>query len=298
MTFQKILCPIDFSAGSQQAMRVAARLANEADAELVLVHSWYVPPTAFGGEYVISPSVIQEMSDDATIGLEAAVRDVTALGVKRVSSKQLTGLPWHEIVAVLEQDHAYDLVVMGTHGRTGLARILLGSVAEMVVRHAPCSVLAVRPDGEARSFTHALCPVDFSESSRRTVELAVELVQPGGAGVTLLHVLELPVAFSGAPLGADFLRDLDKHAAARLDEWVRELGGKASVPLTAQSRIGRPGTQTLAVLDADRSFDLVVMGSHGRTGIRRILLGSVAEQVVRHANVSVLVARRRPNEPA
>jgi len=106
------------------------------------------------------------------------------------------------------------------------------------------------------------------------------------------------VAFSGAPLGADFLRDLDKHAAARLDEWVRELGGKASVPLTAQSRIGRPGTQTLAVLDADRSFDLVVMGSHGRTGIRRILLGSVAEQVVRHANVSVLVARRRPNEPA
>jgi nucleotide-binding universal stress UspA family protein len=298
MSFQKILCPIDFSAGSEQAMRAAARLAHEANAELALVHSWYVPPTAFAGEYMISPSLIQEMSDDAARGLEAAVREVTALGVPRVSSRLLTGLPWREIVDVLEQDHAYDLVVIGTHGRTGLARILLGSVAEQVIRHAPCSVLAVRPDGEPVPFKHALCPVDFSESSRHAAELAVELVHTGGVGITLLHVLELPVAFSGVPLSDDFVRDLDKHAAERLDDWVRTLAAKASVPLIARSRIGRPGAQTLAALDADPSFDLVVMGSYGRTGLRRMLLGSVAEQVVRHAKVPVLVARHRADTTA
>jgi nucleotide-binding universal stress UspA family protein len=293
MSFQKILCPIDFSPGSQQAMRVAARLVNQADAELVLVHSWYVPPTAFSGEYVLSPDIIQQLSDDAARGLASATRDLAMLGVKRVTSKLLTGLPWHEIVEVLEKDPAYDLVVIGTHGRTGLARILLGSVAEQVIRHAPCSVLAVRADGEPAPFTHVLCPVDFSDSARHAVELAAALVEPGGAGIELLHVLELPVAYSGEPFAADFMRDLDKHAAENLDEWVVQVGSKTSVPVKARSRIGRPGTQTLAVLDADPSFDLVVMGSHGRTGLRRILMGSVAEQVVRHAHVPVLVARRR-----
>jgi nucleotide-binding universal stress UspA family protein len=296
MSFQKILCPIDFSPGSQQAMRVAARLVNQADAELVLVHSWYVPPTAFSGEYVLSPDIIQQLSDDAERGLASATRDLAMLGVKRVTSKLLTGLPWHEIVEVLEKDPAYDLVVIGTHGRTGLARILLGSVAEQVIRHAPCSALAVRADGEPAPFTHVLCPVDFSDSARHAVELAAALVEPGGAGIELLHVLELPVAYSGEPFAADFMRDLDKHAAETLDEWVVQLGSKTSVPVKARSRIGRPGTQTLAVLDADPSFDLVVMGSHGRTGLRRILMGSVAEQVVRHAHVPVLVARRRASK--
>ena len=298
MSFQKILCPIDFSPGSQQAMRVAARLANEADAELVLVHSWYVPPMAFSGEAALSPDILQELSDDAARGLASATRDLATFGVKRVTSQLLTGAPWHEIVAVAEQDPAYDLVVVGTHGRTGLARILLGSVAERIIRHAPCSVLAVRSDGEPAPFTHALCPVDFSDCARHAVELAVELVHPGGAGIELLHVLELPVAYSGEPRAADVMRDLDQHAATHMDEWVVQLGRKTAVPVKARSRIGRPGIQTLAVLDADPSFDLVVIGSHGRTGIRRFLMGSVAEQVVRHAHVPVLVARRRSSEPA
>ncbi len=292
MTFRKILCPIDFSPGSQQAMRAAVRLAHEAEAELVLVHAWYVQPIAFAGEYTFPADVVRQMSDDAKHGLEVASREATSLGAKRVSAKLVIGPPWSTIVGMLE-DATFDLVVLGTHGRTGLARILLGSVAEMVVRHAPCSVLAVRPDGEVKAFTNILCPVDFSESSQQAVDLAADVVTPGGAGITLLHVIELPVAYTVEAPPVEFARDLDKRAAKSLDEWAVRLRARVAVPVTTRTRSGRPGAQTLAVLGDDPKIDLVVMGSHCRTGLTRVLLGSVVEKVVRHARCPVLVARKR-----
>jgi len=293
MAFQKILCPIDFSAGSQQAMRVAIHLANEASAELVLAHAWHLPPMAFGVEYALAEELVQELRDDAQRALEAATLEATALGAKRPASKLLAGSPRHEIVRVLAQDPAFDLVVVGTHGRTGFARILLGSVAEGVVRHAPCSVLAVRPDGEVKPFGRVLCPIDFSECSQHAAELAAALVRPGSAGITLLHVIDPPAIHTGEKRMVELVRELDRYSMGHLDEWALRLEGKAPAPVAKQSRIGRPGAEILRCLDEGPPFDLVVMGSHGKLGIERLLLGSVAEKVVRHARCPVLVARRR-----
>jgi nucleotide-binding universal stress UspA family protein len=293
MTFQKILCPIDFSPGSQHAMRVAVRLAAASDAELMLTHVWYLPPLAYGGEYPIAPDAVQLLVDDDERGLAEAAAEASQLGAKRVTTKLLTGVPWDRIVDMLRGDAAIDLVVMGTQGRTGLGRILLGSVAENVVRHAPCPVLVTRASDAEKPFDHILCPVDFSDSSQQAVELAAKLAAPGGAGITLLHVLELPVSYSGEPLVPGFVEDLDKHSARLLEQWATELKAKVSVPVTARTRIGSPGAQILAAQDGDPTFDLVVMGSHGRTGLRRVLLGSVAEQVIRHAGCPVLVTRSR-----
>ncbi|HEY5947399.1 MAG TPA: universal stress protein [Kofleriaceae bacterium] len=292
MSFTKIMCPTDFSAGSRQAMRMAVRLATEADAELVLVHSWYVPPLALGAEYALPQRVIQNMVDDSQRGLEDAVKQATALGAKRVSSKFVTGVPWHEIVNLLDSQ-AFDLVVMGTQGRTGLSRVLLGSVAEAVIRHAPCSVLAIHPGTELKAFNHVLCPVDFSGSSEHAIELASRLAVPDGAGITLLHVVELPVAWEEPAPAKLYLEDLQKRSAELLAKLATRLEQNVTVPVTTQIRIGTPGSQALAALDEDPTFDLVVMGSHGRTGIKRVLLGSVAEKVVRHAKCPVLVARKR-----
>ena len=164
----------------------------------------------------------------------------------------------------------------------------------MVVRHAPCPVLTVRPANEPAPYKHVLCPVDLSASAHDAMNLAAELVQPGGAGITLLHVLELPVSYSGKLPTPDLHRDLDARSAAVLDRWVAELQAKVSVPVTQLTRIGRPGAQVLALLDDDRTFDLVVMGSRGHTGVARMLLGSVAEKVVRHARCPVLVCHRSP----
>lgn len=293
MTFAKILCPVDFSPGSRQAMRTAVRLANERDAELMLVHSWHIPPVAFAGEHAYAADIVQYITDDAQRALEDAVGDARKLGARRVTSKLLNGLPWQQIVDAAAHE-SVDLIVIGTHGRTGLSRVVMGSVAEMVVRHAACPVLTVRPSNEPAPYTHVLCPVDLSRPARDALHFAAELVQPGGAGITLLHVLELPVSYSGKLPTPDFHRELDARAAALLERWTSELRTKTSVPVTQLTRIGRPGAQVLAALDDDRTFDLVVMGSHGHTGVTRLLLGSVAEKVVRHAPCPVLVAHSGP----
>lgn len=296
MTFTKILCPVDFSPGSRQAMRTAVRLAGERDAELVLAHAWHIPPTAFAGEHAYATDIVQLIADDAQRALDEAVGEARKLGARRVTPKLLSGLPWQQIVDVAARE-SVGLIVIGTHGRTGLSRVVMGSVAEMVVRHAACPVLTVRPSNEPAPYTRVLCPIDLSRPARDALQLAAELVQPGGAGITLLHVLELPVTYSGKMPTPDFHRELDARGAALLDRWTAELRAQVSVPVAQLTRIGRPGAQVLAVLDDDRTFDLVVMGSHGHTGVTRLLLGSVAEKVVRHARCPVLVAHDGPASP-
>ena len=271
-------------------MRTAVRIANEHDAELVLVHSWYIPPVAFSGDYVYAADIVQTLTDDAQRALDNAVGEARKLGARRVTSKMLNGLPWQQIIDAAQREPDLGLIVIGTHGRTGLSRVLLGSVAELVVRHAPCPVLTIRPGNEPRPYMHVLCPLDLSKPAREAMNLAAALVQPGGAGITLLHVLELPVSYTGELPIPDFHRDLDARSAALLDRWTAELKAQVSVPVTQRTRIGRPGAQILALLEDDRTFDLVVMGSHGHTGIERMLLGSVAEKVVRHARCPVVVA--------
>lgn len=145
MLWKKILCPVDFSAGSREALKLAARLAIEEDAVLVIAHVW-MPPTYFLGETVgLPPSVVADVVNTAERELAEWQTEAETLGARRVESLFLTGAPWHEIVGVAKNDQTIDLLVVGTHGRTGLRHALLGSVAEKIVRHAPCPTLVVPP---------------------------------------------------------------------------------------------------------------------------------------------------------
>ena len=284
MSFTKVLCPTDFSAGANHAMRMAAQIAASANVELVLAHVWYTPAFAFSNELVLAPDLIQEMADQAQQGLDAAVREASELLGRPVAGRMLRGVPWAELVWLLE-DQRFDLCVIGTHGRTGLSRVLLGSVTEKVVRRAPCSVLAVRPNADVKPFRHVLVPTDFSTSAAHALDLATSLVGPDGR-ITLLHVLELNLRYPGGVVDID----LDKRAASELDQAAAHLTSKARTATVL--RTGWPGAQILELLDEDRSIDLVAMGSHGLTGIKRMLLGSVAEKTIRYARCPVLVARQ------
>jgi nucleotide-binding universal stress UspA family protein len=248
-----------------------------------------VSRSAFAGGFAFPPDVVQELIDDARGGLEQTVREAEAAGAKQVSGKLLTGIPWGEIVTLLEQQ-AFDLCVIGTQGRTGLSRILLGSVAEKVMRHSPCPVLTVRPDAPAKPFTHVLIPTDFSVGAQRALDVVADVVGPGSS-ITLVHVLELPVLLSGELKAPGLARDLDARTMAALDEMVAQLVQKTDASVEVRTRLGYPATQILCALDEDPTIDLVVMGSHGRSGIGRALIGSVSEKVVRHARCPVLVAR-------
>jgi nucleotide-binding universal stress UspA family protein len=147
--WKRICCPIDFSDASRAAMEVAADLSRRFGAELVLFHAYPVPGYTFpDGSVVASPKMLQDLADGAERHLEAWRRDAEAAGAARVQAAKVAGEPAAEIVS-FAREQGVDLLVLGTHGRTGLEHALMGSIAERVVRRARCPVLTVRPPARA-----------------------------------------------------------------------------------------------------------------------------------------------------
>ncbi|HET9553035.1 MAG TPA: universal stress protein [Anaeromyxobacteraceae bacterium] len=143
--WKRILCPIDFSDASRSALETAADLARRSGASLTLFHAYPVPGYTFpDGSFVASSKMLEELADQAKRHLDEWKGIATGLGVASVDAATAVGEPAHEIVAFAKEKGS-DLVVVGTHGRTGLQHALMGSVAERVVRKAPCPVLTVRP---------------------------------------------------------------------------------------------------------------------------------------------------------
>ncbi len=144
--WKRICCPIDFSDASRAAMEVAGDLARRCGADLVLLHAYPVPGYTFpDGSVVASPKMMQELADQAEKHLAAWRADAERIvGAPRVSVEKAVGEPAAEILA-FAKGAGVDLLVLGTHGRTGLEHALMGSVAERVVRRSRCPVLTVRP---------------------------------------------------------------------------------------------------------------------------------------------------------
>jgi nucleotide-binding universal stress UspA family protein len=146
--WKRICCPIDFSDASRAAMEVAADLARRGAAELLLLHAYPVPGYTFpDGSVVASPKMLQDLADGAQRHLDEWRALAEGFGAPRVETAKEAGEPAAEIVA-FARDRGVDLLVLGTHGRTGLEHALMGSVAERVVRKAHCPVLTVRPPAE------------------------------------------------------------------------------------------------------------------------------------------------------
>jgi nucleotide-binding universal stress UspA family protein len=143
--WKRICCPIDFSDASRAAMEVAADLARRFGADLVLLHAYPVPGYTFpDGSVVASPKMLQDLADGAERHLEEWRREAERLGGARVSAAKSAGEPAKEIVAFAREE-GVDLLVLGTHGRSGIEHALMGSITERVLRKAHCPVLTVRP---------------------------------------------------------------------------------------------------------------------------------------------------------
>jgi nucleotide-binding universal stress UspA family protein len=143
--WKKILCPIDFSDASRVALETAAELAKRYGATLTLFHAYPVPGYTFpDGSFVASTKMLEELAEQAARHLEEWKALVAGTGLSAVEAATAVGEPAYEIISYAKAQ-AVDLVVVGTHGRTGLTHALMGSVAERVVRKAPCPVLTVRP---------------------------------------------------------------------------------------------------------------------------------------------------------
>ncbi len=145
------------------------------------------------------------------------------------------------------------------------------------------------------AFRNILCPIDFSGSSRAAYDKAVELAAGWGASIMLMHVYQTPLALPTIVFAADLLKRIAQEADARLQDW-KKAGEERGVSVEIMNIMGTPWERIVARAREGR-HDLVVVGTHGRTGIKFALLGSVAEAVVRHASCSVLVVRGEAPEP-
>jgi nucleotide-binding universal stress UspA family protein len=194
-----------------------------------------------------------------------------------------------------------DLIVIGSHGRTGFERLLLGSVTERLVRKSPCPIMVVpahAPDAQGPGLTHGgqpsiVCAVDFSDASLGALEYAISLAEEADARLTLLHSIEVPPELlEHIPVPADF--DVDQCRAAAEAACLRRL--RELVPpsvrnyceVTTAVREGAAYREILR-LCADQAADLVVMGVHGRGAVDLMLFGSNTARVIRAATCPVLI---------
>jgi nucleotide-binding universal stress UspA family protein len=186
---------------------------------------------------------------------------------------------------------------MGTHGRGGFERLVLGSVTEKVLRRANCLVLTVPPPAAARStlpFKRLLCPVDFSEPSISALEYALSIAQESDGRLTVLHVFDWPthdeLSLEGVLDVPAFRRQREDEARHRLATLIPEDARNWCAP-EPTLRHGKPYREILAVAETEH-IDLVVMGVHGRNALDVMLFGSNTNQVVRRASCPVLTLKK------
>jgi nucleotide-binding universal stress UspA family protein len=289
LSIRRVLWPTDRSDETGRAFAHAAALADWHDAALHILHVDTDDARHSEASFPLSTGRLMSYLEGAD---PPASFDLDALSVEQ--EKVGGGKTTDEIVEYAGAE-GIDLVVMGTHGRQGVRRLLLGSVTEEVLRTAPCPVLAVRA-GTAQSrawgVRNVLVPTDFSEASDQALLHAKELALTYGAKITLLHVVEelvYPPAYGVE--GIDFPRP---EVVSRVEDTLAEM---------ARSTIGYEHAMVEAVVgnaassiidyatEADNPVDLLAIATHGRTGLDRMLMGSVAERVVRQAQRPVFVVK-------
>jgi nucleotide-binding universal stress UspA family protein len=292
---ERILCPSDFSDFSVRAVEYAAALAKRFEARLSVLHVLRSVVAATGGPYFPATG---EMRDRAACELRSFVEPAIQAGAI-VATELREGDVWREIQARAAELPA-DLLVMGTHGRSGFEQLLLGSVTEKVLRRASCPVLTVCHDAERTwrepaLFRRILCATDFSESSPLTVAFALSLAAEQQAQLTLLHVLDGLQLYRAAPEFDPWRRQLEETARRQLEAAV---AAAARDWCTVQHRVtvGRAHSEIVGVA-REQDADLIVMGTHGHGSIARAFFGSTSHHVVREASCPVLTVRPRQPSP-
>lgn len=297
---KRILCPVDFSEATPFALTPAVSLATEFGAELVLVHVLDYPYPHVGP--VVQGFDIEDyysaMEDKAAEQLDGLIdEDVREFAPVRTVVRR--GSAFREIVRLAEEESP-DLIVLPTNARTGLDHVLWGSVAEKVVRLAPCPVMTVSPRQEQpRPFggERVLYATDFSKGSEHALETAVSFARHYEAELLMVHVVTVwdydPAnpEWRFPPIPSEHVDEIETQGRQRLDEAGNTVSDGGLKVRTMLVRGFDPGLEIVRTAD-DEAADVIVMSTHGRTGVSHLVIGSTAEKVVRHANCPVLTVKQ------
>ena len=296
--FQKLFVAIDFSPDSDEALRQAHERAESAGTQLAVCH---IVPNELRSN-LLFPQISQITALKFPLEIkhiaEAASTRVAEITGRKEGDFELIiddGTPQALILNRAEEWQA-DLIIMGSHGQTSAADELLGSVTDSVIRHAHCPVLITRP---GKRTGRILAGTDFSDPALPPLRAAADEAERVGAELTVVHSLDLvwsvaaypALAFGGAPFNVspEQVKELEVIAAKRLEESLKALGITGDTLVTT----GAAGTALIDIA-REKKVDLIVVGTVGRTGLRRALLGSVAETVAKGAPCSVLIVRLHP----
>lgn len=295
LEISQILCPTDFSRCAANALPYSADLAQRFDARLHLFHSLVVHDVDPGNAAHPLPNM-EELYRALEEHAASELRRMVEQERVEIRTAQRRGISAAGGILEYADEHDIDLIVMATHGRRGLKRLLLGSVAEEIVRLASCPVMTVpqcHDGGGKPNIASVLVPIDFSDHARLAIDYAGELASLFDANLHLLHVVDeviYPDFYPPIlPPGGQLSDDLRDRSLERLRQLAAELGDVA--PSTQlHVRAGRAAPEIGAFAD-ERSTDLIVIASHGLTGLSHMLLGSVTEQVVRRAPCPVFTVK-------
>ena len=285
----KILLATDFSTTAESAERLALKMARSLGADLHLLHVRVIlEDPLMAEEKHLQIERLMSSVDDAT--REAFDRDHLDRPDVSVHTHLVRSTSAAEAITETAAELGCDLIVMGTHGRRGIKHLLLGSVAENVVRCVGVPVLTVRPMIDVSDFgpNHILVTHDFSDRSTEAVRIAGAWADALGAELTLLHVVEpvvYPDYYAINMASSDTMTRLRDRAVVALDRAADEILGARPVNTTVL--IGR-AAETIIVEAEASEIDLVVMGTRGLSGLEQLVLGSVAEAVLRRCPVPLL----------
>ncbi|MFA9415381.1 universal stress protein [Natrinema sp. HArc-T2] len=287
--YDTILVPTDGSDHAARAVEQALTLADWFDAT---VHAVSVVDTSAASGLLSSGSVRKEFISQLEDGAERAVEAIETMADDSIAVQTavLEGEPKKKIISYAADIDA-DLIVMGTHGRSGVSRFVAGSVTEHVVRNADCPVLTVRGTEQAEpsdGYEEILVPTDGSDAAGAAVDHGLELARAADARVHAVTVLDTGDMAASPTLSppTEIVKQLETERQNATDE-IAARAREDGLAATTAVLEGRPGTELLEYID-DHGIDLVVMGTHGRSGLDRLLLGSTTERLLRHASAPVL----------
>ena len=298
--FKKILLATDFSECARHAKEYAFALGKSFGGELHVLHvidevrlsHW--GPYGSGGDVTLRSVMKRSREELARLEKQGVVHDVETL------SHVATGKPSATIVQRAE-DLGAELIVLGTHGHSGFSQMFIGGTCEKVTRLSRIPVLTIKyPEhefiaaGDKVMIDKILCPCDFSSLSRVAIPYAADLCREYGAQLTLMHVFDTRIDYPKLLPGVHETGRSHLHAGAV--ELLEAVGADFSgIHIKVEVAVGKPHRELVA-FEEQTETDLIVMATHGRTGINHAVLGSITEKVVRAAACPVLTIR--PTEKA
>ncbi len=293
MTIKKILVATDFSKEAEIALNQSISIARHTGAAVTMVHAMGL---SLSDDMDLSSAAVtnayqtqlKAIEKDAREKLEKIRQRHQGQGVD-MSHVFIDTMPDKGVLTAASESEA-DLIVVGSHDRGRVAAFFLGSVSKKIAHMAKCDVLVARGPAPQGGYKRILVPTDFSEHSELAIARAIELVEPGGE-IELVHSWQLPggPATYWGSFGEDLRTDIQKSADTRGNELLATYATD-KVSFTFSTIEGSP-RRTIERYIADQDFGVVVMGTHGRGGIEKLLLGSVAESILAHAKSSVYLVR-------